>query len=417
MTDHAFNPHHDALRGVVAAARFESEPAFHTLVRWLRRPDSLAERTFTMSRDDGAEDEVTAWRCRYSALREPTKGGVRFSEDAEPREIMRLALLMTLKCALFDLPFGGAKGAARVDPSQLSDAEREQLARGYARCFRDLLDGVSDVGAPDVATGPSDMAWMADELSELAGADRADAVTGLPDDAGGLALRQGATGRGAWLMLDALAETLDWPRRPRVALQGFGKAGRAFARAVTDDGATLVGVADSRSLAEDAQGLDFEALCARKDAEGRVGEGGDPSAVLRLDCDVLALAGPSDAVDGATAAQINARRVIEIANAPMTHAARTALARRDVVVAPDILMNGGGVAASYYEWRVLRGRARPGETHEGRETLWADRLRAAVDRVALAAQETGAPLPLAAQLAALRELSPALANGSNGLVP
>ncbi|MGF1461557.1 MAG: Glu/Leu/Phe/Val dehydrogenase [Maricaulaceae bacterium] len=402
-------PNNDTFRFLIDAVKAADKAELSEEISRLRLPDNFLKREFDIDLDDGSTKTVEAWRCRYDSFGLPTRGGIRFDPDANADEVSRLALLMTLKLALLDLPYGGAKGAARVNVSACSDAEREAVTRGYASAFSDILNGRDDVGAPDMATGPRDMTWMTDELTRIAGEDRHGAVTGLPTQSGGLELRHGATGEGAWRVFEHLQDGQSRAGPLTVAVQGFGKAGRAFARAACQNGARLIAVSDSRSLASDPEGLDLDAVAQRKSATGKVANGGEPDRVFEADCDVLALAAQSDVLTQQNAATVNARQVVELANAPITFQGAQILDDKGVVVAPDILMNCGGVAASYYEWAEHAGGSERSEA-----TLadrWRARLKATADRVLSVQDELDLSLRAAAHLAALRELSETRRNG------
>jgi glutamate dehydrogenase (NADP+) len=351
----------------------------------------------------GGKGRLEAFRVRFSQAGEPTKGGVRFADGADMDEAERLALLMSLKCALLGLPFGGAKGAVRVDPSDLSDAQRAEIAANYARAFKDVIGPDSDVPAPDVATGPDEMAAMADALGIEPGQGRAP-VTGLPEDRGGLALRSGATGEGAWRVYRRVAPDCRGVETPRIAIQGYGKGARGFVEAAVKDGATLVAAADSRSLAHDPDGIAVDELNDRKANTGRVGDPADPQDILKIDADVLVLAARSDVIDARTAKSVEAPAIVEIANAPVTRKGYEVLEKRDRWTAPDILANAGGVLASYFEWREHEnpGAADPDALREE----WEQALDRACDAVLAKKQETNTHLHVAAVLQSLDQLDP-----------
>lgn len=392
-----FDPLAD-LRARLNRAAFDG--ATRTAVRRLAKPSDRLERTLEEVDGVGA---LEAFRVRFAQAGEPTKGGVRFDDGADLDESERLALLMSLKCALAGLPFGGAKGGVRVDPSDLNADQREAVAQGYAAAFSDVVGPQSDVPAPDIATGPEEMAAMADVLDAKRGEDRAP-VTGLPADRGGLDLRTGATGRGAWRVYRRLCGAGVCASAPRIALQGFGKAGRSFAEAAIADGATLVAIADSRSLASDPHGLDLEAVTSRKEETGQVGEGGDPDAVLAMDADILALAARSDVVTAAKAFRVKAPMIVELANAPVTGRGYRVLEVRRRWTAPDLLANAGGVVASYLEWREHASTAEP--DMDALQAEWEGVLDRAADAVIARSRRDGSAIHTAALQVALEQLDP-----------
>ncbi len=365
----------------------------------LAEPSQRLERTLEV---DGV-GALEAFRVRFAQGGEPTKGGIRFDAEADANEAERLALLMALKCALAGLPFGGAKGAVKVNARKLDGGQREQVARAYARAFSDVISPDTDVPAPDIATGAPEMDAIRRELGYDKGASRAP-ITGLPPEHGGLALRKGATGLGAWRVYQRLCRDGLCKINPRIAIQGFGNAGAAFARAACAKGAVIVAASDSRSLAHNKDGLDLDQLDARKSDTGKVGEAGEPDAILSIDCDVLVLAAKGDAVTGKTASAIKAERLVEIANAPVTRDGYDVLDKRAIQSLPDILANAGGVVGSYFEWREFARADQPDDTSLQAE--WEAVMDAAADRVSARVDRTGLPVHSAALLEALDQLEP-----------
>ena len=367
----------------------------------LQSPSQRLERSLSV---DGLEAALKAYRVRFSQAGEPTKGGVRFDTSADLVESERLALLMCLKCALTGLPFGGAKGGVKVDPSDLDDASRAAVARAYADAFCDILGPDSDVPAPDIATGQHEMAAMAGALDAKRGERRAP-VTGLPADKGGLDLRTGATGRGAWRVFRRLCRAGVCEQGPRIALQGFGKAGRSFAEAAVKDGAKIVAISDSRSSAVDTDGLDLEAVADRKAQTGQVGDRGDPDALFDADADILALGALSDVITARKALKVKPRVLIELANAPVTRRGYRVLEARGRWTAPDLLANAGGVVASYFEWREHASSEPPDE--QALQAEWAGVMDRAADAVIERAKSWKLPIHRAALRLALEQMDPA----------
>jgi glutamate dehydrogenase (NADP+) len=325
-----------------------------------------------LRRDDGALETVKAWRCRYDDTLGPTKGGIRIHLSVDGEEVRALAFLMTVKCALMGLPFGGAKGGIQADPRALSAAERERLARAYAERLAWVIGPERDIPAPDMGTGPMEMAWIADEWASIHSRHAGHVVTGKPPVLGGLAARDTATGVGAFHVMEALAGRLglgDGQRR--IAVQGYGNGGRAFARAAVAAGWRLVAVADSRGAAVSAAGLDLAALDAARAAGHSVaaaaGAAAAPAeAVLGAECDVLVPAALGGQIGAANAGRLNCRAIVEIANGPVSPDADAALRARGIPVAPDILANAGGVFVSWLEWRQGRSGVPVTETEAAR---------------------------------------------------
>ncbi len=365
----------------------------------LAKPSQCLERTL----DVEGVGKLEAFRVRFAQGGEPTKGGIRFDSGADAHEAERLALLMALKCALVGLPYGGAKGAVRVDARKLDTSQRDRVARAYARAFSDIIGPDTDVPAPDIATGAAEMDAIRRELGYGKGDSRAP-ITGLPPEHGGLELRKGATGLGAWRVYQRLCREGLCVARPRIAVQGFGNAGTAFARAACANGAVIVAASDSRSLARDRDGLDLDALDARKSDTGKVGEFGDPESIFAIDCDVLVLAAKGDSVTARTAREIKAGRLVEIANAPVTCDGYDVLDQRSIQSLPDILANAGGVVGSYFEWREF---ARTGQPdNDALQAEWEAVMDAAADRVSARVDRTGLAVHSAALVEALNQLEP-----------
>ncbi len=395
-------PLKDSRKRIESIARRHGDERIRNAADRLREPSHRLERTIDGPAKGGV-GSLEAFRVRFTQGGEPTKGGVRFTSGADLEEAERLALLMTLKCALIGLPFGGAKGAVRVDASPLSDEQKAEIAGNYARAFKDVIGPDSDVPAPDVATGAREMAAMADALDIRPGDGKAP-VTGLPADRGGLELRTGATGEGAWRVYARVAPDCGGAQSPRIAVQGFGKGARGFVEAAVKDGARIVAVADSRSLARDPDGISPDELNDRKSKTGRVGDPADPLDVLKVDADVLVLAARSDVIDARRAKKVAASAIVEIANAPITHKGYEALEKRNIWTAPDILANAGGVLASYFEWREHED---PDNTDpDAVRAEWEQALDRACDAVLARKRETNTDLHVAALLQALDQLDP-----------
>jgi glutamate dehydrogenase (NADP+) len=233
-------------------------------VAHLRIPLETLQQRLTVSMDDGSIRAFEAWRCRYDATRGPTKGGVRFHNASTLDEVRTLAFWMTFKCALLDLPYGGGKGAIRVDPRALSKGEVERLSRAYAAQFFDFIGPERDIVAPDVNTNAAVMGWMTDEYARIAGKPSPAVATGKPLDRGGSLGREDATGRGGFYLLRKLETQLGVGPGSRVAVQGFGNVGLHMACLLHEAGYRVVAVSDSRSAIRNAQGLDIAALAAHK---------------------------------------------------------------------------------------------------------------------------------------------------------
>ncbi len=331
--------------------------------KMLSRAQRRLEVSVPVRRDDGTLSVYRGWRVQYNDVLGPTKGGIRFHPGVTLEEVTDLARWMTIKCALLNLPFGGAKGGVQVDPKELSGQEKERLSRSFIRAITDIIGPDRDIPAPDVNTGPRVMGWMVDEYSIIKRQQVPAVVTGKPLPLGGSAGRVEATGRGALHVLDVWAGRQGKkPEDVTIAVQGFGNAGGNFAVLAQEAGYKIVAVSDSSGALHAAEGLDPAPLFEKKQSGDTIGDLGakgaeqiGTDALLALDVDVLALAALQDAVTEKNAGDVQAGMILEIANGPVSPKADAALAERGVQVLPDVLVNAGGVTVSYFEW--IQGRS------------------------------------------------------------
>ncbi|AKR57529.1 glutamate dehydrogenase [Devosia sp. H5989] len=338
-----------------AASHLQIDP---DVIEKLKYPRETTKMRLMIRMDDGSRKSFLAWRCRYDDTRGPTKGGIRFHPDSTVEEVETLAFWMTFKCAVMDLPYGGGKGAVRVDPRTLSKSELERLSRAYMQAFAKVVGPNRDIPAPDVYTNAMIMGWMADEYSQIVGEVSPAVITGKPIALGGSLGRNDATARGGYYLVRHLAGELGLGENMRVAIQGFGNAGQFYARLAAGDGHRVVAVSDSSGAIHSDAGLDVEKLIAGK-AEGQsvaalagvLGARVIPAEdLVGVDCELLVPAALEDMITVGNAASIKAKVVLELANGPVTPDADKILEERGIVVLPDILANAGGVTVSYFEW-------------------------------------------------------------------
>ncbi|WP_436933543.1 Glu/Leu/Phe/Val family dehydrogenase [Halovenus marina] len=318
------------------------------------------ERTLTVSlpilRDDGTLEVFEGYRCQFGGARGPYKGGVRYHPSASMEEVIALAGLMASKTALVGLPYGGAKGGVQCNPKELSRDERKRVTRRYTEGIRRMIGPKMDIPAPDMNTGPQEMAWMMDTYSVYEGYTVPEVVTGKPTEIGGTPGRVEATGRGVAIITDRILTHLDRSvENATVAIQGFGNVGSWTARLLAERGAHVVAVSDVSGGVYDPDGLDVVGLAEhveRGETVTSADEGDQISndELLRLDVDVLVPAAVSHAITADVAADLRADIVVEAANGPTTPAADDVLVERDVPAVPDVLANAGGVIVSYLEW-------------------------------------------------------------------
>ncbi len=311
---------------------------------------------FPVRMDDGTVRVFEGFRVQHSISRGPAKGGVRFHPEVEIEGMRALAALMTWKCALMNLPFGGAKGGVRCDPAALSSSELERITRRFTWEVGPLIGPEQDILAPDIHTDEQTMAWIMDTYSILKGYTVPGVVTGKPVEIGGSLGRKGATAQGCVFAIREAAIHLGLDLEgATVAVQGFGKVGSQAARLLSELGARVIAVSDSRGGVLDAAGLDVAAVQAHKAESGSVVGAPNADAItnavlLELPVDILIPAAVERQLTSANAAAVRARIVAEAANAPTTPDADDILASQGVFLVPDILANGGGVTASYFEW-------------------------------------------------------------------
>jgi glutamate dehydrogenase (NAD(P)+) len=328
-------------------------PEVHAMLAHPRREVSVS---IPLRRDDGSIEVLRGYRVQHNYSRGPGKGGVRFDAAVHLDEVRALAMWMTWKCALLDVPYGGAKGGVRIDPRHYSAGELERVTRRYTSEIAPLIGPDHDIPAPDVGTDEQTMAWMMDTYSVGRGHTVLGVVTGKPIALGGSQGRAASTSRGVVAVaLEALRHRGIRPDGATAAVQGFGKVGRGAARFLAEEGLRVVAVSDVNGAVHDPRGLDLPALEAHVEVTGSVVgfPGSTPighDELLTSDVDLLVPAAVEGVVHAGNAAALRARIVVEGANGPLTADADRILAERDVLVVPDILANAGGVVVSYFEW-------------------------------------------------------------------
>jgi len=311
---------------------------------------------FPVHMDDHSIELFTGYRVQHNISRGPAKGGIRYQAGLTLDAVKAMAMLMTWKCAVVGLPYGGAKGGVDVDPRRLSPGELEHLTRRYATEIALLLGPEKDIPAPDMGTTPQVMAWIMDTISMHEGHSVPASVTGKPLDVGGSVGRDEAPGRGVtYVTLEALKYLHVQEETPTVAIQGYGTVGHSAARLLAEAGIKVVAVSDSRTGIHNPKGLDLEALDEHKRVRGGVsgfkgGEDISNEELLELPVTVLVPAAVENVLTEKNAGKVHARLITEGANVPTTPAADDILNEMGVFIVPDILANSGGVIVSYFEW-------------------------------------------------------------------
>jgi glutamate dehydrogenase/glutamate dehydrogenase (NAD(P)+) len=295
-------------------------------------------------------------RVQFNDARGPTKGGIRFHPELKVDQVSDLAFLMALKCAIANIPFGGAKGGVVVNSKELSRGELELVTRSYVRAIADFIGPFKDIPAPDVYTDESVMVWILDEYEQLKGKHVPAMVTGKPYELGGIQARQYSTALGGIYILEEAMNKLGMNRsNARVAIQGFGNVGANAARILYEHGYRVIAVTNSKGGIINQEGLDIHAVIKDKKSSGILTDikGTDSISnadLLTCDCDILIPAALSNQLDRNNAKDIKAKIVLELANAPTSSEADTILYDRSIMLIPDVLANAGGVVGSYFEW-------------------------------------------------------------------
>jgi glutamate dehydrogenase (NAD(P)+) len=328
----------------------------HDTIAFMRVPKRELTVNFPVEMDDGRIHMFTGFRVHHSTVRGPTKGGLRYHPDVTLDETRALAMWMTWKCALMNLPYGGAKGGVIVDPRELSTKELRHLTRRYATEISILMSPEGDIPAPDIGTNPQVMAWIMDTYSMHRGYSVPAVVTGKPVPIGGSEGRYDATGMGVMFMAREALKHLEIPMEgATVAVQGFGNVGSTAARYMHDQGCRVIAVSDVYGGIYNDQGIDVPALQHYVNDTGSVVDFPDTDRiknweVLELACTVLVPAALEGQITRDNADKIEARIIAEGANGPTTPNADKILQDKDIFVIPDILCNAGGVTVSYFEW-------------------------------------------------------------------
>ena len=325
------------------------------IIERLNYPKKVHEVTIPIKRDDGTVEVFTGYRAQHDSVRGPYKGGLRYHPDVSRDECVGLSIWMTWKCAVMDLPFGGAKGGIAVNPKELSEGEKERLTRRFTQELRDNIGPNQDIPAPDMGTNPQTMAWLMDAYSMQEGETKPGVVTGKPPVVGGSKGREEAPGRSVAIITQFVCEYYDQQLDDTtVAVQGYGSVGANASRLLDEWGATIVAISDVNGAMYEPKGIDTALVPSHDEEPEAVTKYADTvisnDELLTLDVDVLIPAALGNVITKENAEAIAADLVVEGANGPTTSTADSILADRDVAVIPDILANAGGVTVSYFEW-------------------------------------------------------------------
>lgn len=323
----------------------------------LRNPSKQVKVSLPVMMDNGKVQVFEGYRVVHSTHLGPSKGGIRYAMDVNSDEVMALAAWMSFKCAVANLPYGGAKGGIKCDPRAMSAGELERLTRAYTKAMKDVFGVNKDIPAPDMGTSGREMAWIVDEFNKITGEDSPGVITGKPIAIGGSLGRDAATGRGVMVnTLAALKKMGLTPSNVTAAVQGFGNVGSHAARLLSEKGIKVIAISDHTGAFYNEKGIDIKAALEYAAKNNRVLKGFTGGTeitnaeLLTCKCDVLVPAALQNVITEENASKIQAKLIVEGANGPTTPEADPILNEKKIICVPDILANAGGVTVSYFEW-------------------------------------------------------------------
>lgn len=377
----------------------------------LKNPAKQVIVSVPITRDNGKIEVFEGIRVIHSNILGPAKGGIRFAPDVHLDEVKALAAWMTWKCAVVDIPYGGAKGGVRCNPREMSAGEIERLMRAYTLAMIDVFGPDKDIPAPDMGTGPREMAWLMDEFSKVHGTTVNSVVTGKPLVLGGSLGRPEATGRGVMITaLAAMAKLRINPYQATCAVQGFGNVGAGAALLLEERGLKVVSVSDISGAYYNDKGINISEAIAYRNENGGLLEGfvgaeklNDAAELLELDVDLLIPAAVEDVITIKNVDNVKAKLIVEGANGPTSFNADKIINEKGIMAVPDILANAGGVTVSYFEWVQNRSGYKWTADRVNRRS---DRImKAAFDHVYETSLKYGVPLRIAAYIAAIDKVA------------
>jgi glutamate dehydrogenase (NAD(P)+) len=322
--------------------------------KYLQQPEKIIEVSVPYRNDQGELKILKGFRVQHNNFRGPYKGGIRFHPKTDLDEVKALATWMSIKCAVVNIPYGGAKGGVEVDVKELSESELEKVTRSFVRAIYNFVGPKIDIPAPDVNTNPKIIDWFYDEYSKIAGKKTPAVITGKSLKAGGSIGRDNATARGGQFILNQLINKRNLGIK-KAAVQGFGNAGSNIAKLLNEQGIKIVAVSDSSGAIYNPDGLDPNKIVNLKKKWGKIAEIPNStiisnSKLLSLDLDLLVLAALENAITEKNMKSIKSKVIVELANGPITPEADKYFEKNKVLILPDILANAGGVTVSYFEW-------------------------------------------------------------------
>lgn len=398
ILDEQFDLLNDVNRMFAKAANLTDHPP--GLLEQIRMCNSIYRMEFPLKRDDGSIETILAYRAEHSHHKLPTKGGIRYADNVNENEVVALAALMTYKCAVVDVPFGGAKGGIKINRANYSQAEIERITRRYTfeLIRKNFIGPGVDVPAPDYGTSPQEMAWILDTYNQFTDnpLDALACVTGKPVGQGGVRGRREATGKGVFYGIREACSNAEDMRRiglepglegKRIVVQGLGNVGFSAAKFLQEGGARIIAIAEYEGAIYDPAGIDVPAAHAHRMSTGSIldfpgAENILPSAkALELECDILVPAALEEQITIQNAHEIKAKIVAEAANGPTSSDADAMLLERGVLILPDIYLNAGGVTVSYFEWLRNLSHVRFGRLNKRFESNAQRRMMQAVEEM------------------------------------
>lgn len=323
----------------------------------LRHPQKEVKVSLPIVMDNGKVQVFEGYRVIHSTHLGPSKGGIRYAMDVNEDEVRALAAWMTFKCAVADLPYGGAKGGIKCNPRQMTEGEIQRLSRAYAKAMKDVFGVNKDIPAPDMGTSAREMAWILDEFNKITGEDSPGVITGKPVGLGGSLGRESATGRGVMVnALQAMYKLNIDPNSATAAIQGFGNVGSHAARLLAERGIKIIAISDASGGYYNEKGIDIQDALNYSAKNNRSLQGYSNATkitneeLLILKCDVLVPAALQNVISEDIAKKVNCKIIVEGANGPTYPEADPILNNKGIIVVPDILANSGGVTVSYFEW-------------------------------------------------------------------
>ncbi len=389
------------------AAQFIKLP--ETITEVLRHPQKEVKVSLPITLDNGKVQVFEGYRVIHSTHLGPSKGGIRYAMDVNEDEVKALAAWMTFKCAVADLPYGGAKGGIKCDPRKMSEGELERLSRAYAKAMKDIFGVNKDVPAPDMGTSAREMAWILDEYNKITGEDSPGVITGKPVGLGGSLGREAATGRGVMVnTLQALAKLHINPQQATAVVQGFGNVGSHAARLLAEQGIKIIAISDASGGYYDEKGIDIKDALNYVAKNNRSLEGYSKAnkitneELLTLKCDVLVPAALQNVISPTIAENVHCKIIVEGANGPTYPEADPILNDKGIIVVPDILANSGGVTVSYFEW--VQNKMGYYWTEEEVNQKHDEKMKVAFEKVWNNAQKHKTSMRIAAYITALEKI-------------